>query len=846
MARASAALAELYSENENTRIAAARSQAQRALQLAPDSLEAGLAAATVELSLLKAEPAAIRTLLEGLLRRAPRDYRILILLAKTEGMNSDTPDALRWLADAEAAPGGKARSLLRQAWHYWGANRLRESLAAVERSLAAQPLTEAYNLKLMLLTVIGDSEGARQWLKRIPPMILREDRPAVIAYEALYYAHQPDEALRVVQAVPREILEEGRYFNVRALLAGEALLMAGKPRAAEIEFRAALKVIDERLAANPRHSRLWHERGQAQLYLGDRAAAEQSFITASELGGLSVTALAVQTQLLGKTEETLALIDRALQRTASRWPSALRRFKIHPVFAPLRENPRFQQLIARAESWLAEELQTAAAPPAVTASPFATPVKPDDKSIAVLAFANLSDDKANEYFSDGISEELLNVLAKVPGLKVPARTSAFSFKGKNTPVPEIAKQLGVAYVVDGSVRKAGEKVRITAQLIQAADGFHVWSDTFTRDLKDIFAVQDEIAGRIAAELSLKLGVTTAAAKTAVNPDAFELYVQARQAWNLRTPAGLEQAERLLHRALKLEPKWARAHAALADVWLSQAIERRKIGSFGQRHSPEFARLRAQVDRALALDPDLAEARATLGNLLQLSAQFEAGERELRRAVTLNPNYASGHQWLGRVLQSTARFDEAREALARAAALDPLSPRILDNYAALLQDVGRDAEAMALVERALVLQPDALQATMWKIMGLSTLGRHDEAVALLRRHPFDGTTYVAEALRVLVRAGLKAEAEQMLERNPDTDRFRALAAVGRPQDALDAVQLDRINILTFSLGFIDPDYDSLRQDPRYVSLLAQLGMTEAHARARTWRAAHPLPATPPQP
>ena len=169
-------------------------------------------------------------------------------------------------------------------------------------------------------------------------------------------------------------------------------------------------------------------------------------------------------------------------------------------------------------------------PPAVSA-PAVT-----DKSVAVLAFANLSDDKSNEYFSDGISEELLNVLAKVPGLKVSARTSAFYFKGKEVPIPEIAKQLGVAYVVEGSVRKAGDKVRITAQLIKAADGFHVWSDTFTRDLKDVFVVQDEIAGLIAGNLELKMGMS--AHSPVINPQAFDLYLQGRQAWNLRTPEGL--------------------------------------------------------------------------------------------------------------------------------------------------------------------------------------------------------------------------------------------------------------------------------------------------------------------
>ena len=152
-------------------------------------------------------------------------------------------------------------------------------------------------------------------------------------------------------------------------------------------------------------------------------------------------------------------------------------------------------------------------------------------------------------------------------LKVSARTSAFSFKGKGVAIPEIARQLGVGYVVEGSVRKQGTKVRITAQLIKAADGFHVWSDTFTRDLKDIFAVQDEIAGLVAKNLEAKLGATTRSA--AVDVRAFELYMQGRAAWNRRNAEGFDRAEGLLRQALDLAPDFARAHAALADVWMIQ-------------------------------------------------------------------------------------------------------------------------------------------------------------------------------------------------------------------------------------------------------------------------------------
>ncbi|MDI1250021.1 MAG: TIR domain-containing protein, partial [Lacunisphaera sp.] len=235
-----------------------------------------------------------------------------------------------------------------------------------------------------------------------------------------------------------------------------------------------------------------------------------------------------------------------------------------------------------------------ATPVAASASePKPAPTAPalDEKSVAVLAFADLSEARNNEYFSDGVSEELLNVLAKVSGLRVAARTSAFFFKGKNLPIAEIAAKLNVAYVVEGSVQRAGERVKITAQLIKAADGYHVWSESFTRDAKDVFAVQDEIAGLIAKQLSLKLGASSAAATAAVNPEAFEFFVQARQAWNQRTARAYARAEVLLQRALDLDPDFVRARALLALVWTFQAVERKELGLFSQRDAPGVGRLR---------------------------------------------------------------------------------------------------------------------------------------------------------------------------------------------------------------------------------------------------------------
>jgi len=499
-----------------------------------------------------------------------------------------------------------------------------------------------------------------------------------------------------------------------------------------------------------------------------------------------------------------------------------------------------------------EEAAQRSAPPTPVVTPDPKPQIPDpvrppsatDKSIAVLAFADLSEARNNEYFSDGISEELLNVLAKIPGLRVAARTSAFFFKGKNLPIPEIAAKLNVAYVVEGSVQRAGERVKITAQLIKAADGYHVWSESFTRDAKDVFAVQDEIAGLIAKQLSLRLGTSSAATTAAVNPEAFELFVQARQGWNQRTAEGYARAEALLQRALDLDPNFARARALLALVWNFQAVEQRELGLFGQRNSPVVTRIRAETDRALALDPNLAEAHTALGYLHWLTWRTEDAVRELRFAISLNPSYATAYQFLGRRLLSDGRLDEGEAMMRRATELDPLSHRILDNYFIPLGHQKRYAEALAVVDRALVLQPESLQARVWKTLCLSHLDRHDEALALLKNTPWAGSSHQHFVITVLVRAGLTAEAEAVLARMPREDssgnRASALARLGRPEEALAAMDPATTNISTAAELLYSENYDAIRADPRFVKFLATLGLTEAHARAQAWRAAQPLP------
>jgi len=377
---------------------------------------------------------------------------------------------------------------------------------------------------------------------------------------------------------------------------------------------------------------------------------------------------------------------------------------------------------------------------------------PDAKSVAVLAFANLSDDKANEYFSDGISEELLNVLAKIPGLKVAARTSAFYFKGKEVPIPEIAKQLGVAYVVEGSVRKQGDKVRIAAQLIKAADGFHVWSDTFTRDLKDIFAVQDEIAGLVVERLSHEIlqGATSAPIHSQVATQvraaargrtadvrAYELFLRARYAQNQQSREGLDEALKLYREAVVRDPVFAQA-------WTQLSVTASLAAGAGFLAAPAgFAEARAAAERAMAIEPELAEAHAALC---------------LIRAF---------HDW---------DWTGAKAASERALALAPENTDILNAAVAVAIAVGDESRALALAHHSMEIDRLNTQTGVFLTIALYEFGRFEEMetaarnVVQLSAASRAGQNYLGLALYF---QGKLSAAEEQAARVPDPSSRRLL-------------------------------------------------------------------------
>ena len=358
----------------------------------------------------------------------------------------------------------------------------------------------------------------------------------------------------------------------------------------------------------------------------------------------------------------------------------------------------------------------------------AAPAAISAQSVAVLAFANLSDDKNNEYFSDGISEELLNVLAKMPELKVSARTSAFHFKGKDTPIPEIARQLGVAYVVEGSVRKSGDKVRITAQLIKAADGFHVWSETYDRDLKDIFAVQDEIAGRIAKTLSAKLGLARPSAVT-TNLNAYNLYLQARANLAKRVYANLELARQQFESALALDPDYSPARAGLATTYSLLPSYARSFTL--ARNRELYGRAMREARLVLEKEPGNAEAWMIIGYVDMLFEwRWKEASEAYARALALAPNDAEVANFAGDYFRVVQERPGLPAMEARALELNPLNPA---NH----WDLGyayftlRDYEhAVRHAQDAVALSPDSYDAYYCLVWSLGSLKRFDEMRAVI--------------------------------------------------------------------------------------------------------------------
>ena len=460
-----------------------------------------------------------------------------------------------------------------------------------------------------------------------------------------------------------------------------------------------------------------------------------------------------------------------------------------------------------------------------------------EKSIAVLPFDNLSDDKSNAYFTEGVQDEILTRLAKVADLKVIARASTQRFKSAPENLPDIAKQLGVANILEGSVQKVGDQVRVNVQLINALTNAHLWADIYDRKLTDIFAVESEIAKSIADTLQAKLSSSAEhvlASRPTENPEAHELYLKGRYFWNRRTGVNLQKAANYFQQAIGKDPAYALAYSGLADCHVLLPA----YAELGSNPRDELPKALEAARKAVELDDTLGEAHTSLARALASDLQLPAAMSEFKRAIELNPNYATAHQWFGECLQSQGHLEEALAELKRAQELDPLSLIINSVLGFALDTVGKSDEAIAQLHRTLEIDPNFINAYGQLGNVLEHRGRLNEAIVEYEKcynpmapDPVD----LANRAAAYFLAGRKAEAQQ------DWDKLKSLSerqyvpaysmavvqvAFGNKDEAIRLLEKsyeDRAPFDSADLGWILVDHrlDPLRSDPRFKKLVMRI-------------------------
>ena len=452
-----------------------------------------------------------------------------------------------------------------------------------------------------------------------------------------------------------------------------------------------------------------------------------------------------------------------------------------------------------------------------------------DKSIAVLPFADMSEKKDQEYMSDGIAEELLNLLAQVPELKVIARTSSFAFKGEKIEIAEIAKKLNVANVLEGSIRKSGDTLRISAQLIRASDSTHLWSETYDRPVDDIFKVQDEIANAIVQALQIRLagGEVSRRKGGTLNREAYQLYLRAMSALNQNTKESLNAADAQLEQAIQLDPGYGMAWYALSTVYSM------KTDNGWLAPTEGWERVRQLAQHALQLSPDLAEAHARLQWIyLSWDWDWSAAEAEGQQALAIDPANPIALLAAGRLSATLGRYDDSEKQLRAALVLDPLNTYLIWNLGFSYYRAGRFAESEGLYRKLLELEPGFLWTRSYLGKTLLAQGKPDAALLMVQQEADEATRLWFLPI-VLQAAAHQAEADEALQAQiaqwADTGAFfvamtyayrgdhdRALEWLERAYRQKDA-SLDEI------VG--EPLFSNLADDPRYKAFLRKMNLPE---------------------
>ena len=736
-------------DRSDERVALARRYAERAVQLAPNDAEALAALGSY---VARSDQARAVELLNQAIALKPTEPFFYRQRDNAMFNNAQVP-AAEAMASAEKTAAlfpNDALAHYELARHYRDLGRGAEMEQELDRTIAITPIANAVVWKSRIaLWVRGDPAEMKALIDRVPARVRSLERVVFSRWAYAMATGQWTEGRNALDDLTSNWIEDFDYIGPKALLAAQLLEQQGKPELARLQYEAALAELRARQARTPGNATLrslevWIAHGLGRdeeartlnrtrletirrpyqfaalsdwwfsaipccLLIGDRATALTLIREAVTSSGPA--AASDRAERLGEgAPETAAAGGRAALRM---------RVKFDPRMAPFRGDPEIQALLAEPAG------KSAAAAPNI-----------DDKSVAVLAFANLSDDKANEYFSDGISEELLTVLQKIPGLHVAARTSAFFFKGKSATAQEIGEKLGVATLVEGSVRKAGNSVRITARLSRAATGEQLWSESYTRDLKDVFAVQSELAETIVGQLRGQFG--GAATKSEIqaqvqaaekggtkNVEAHELYLQGKYFLNRATLQDTARATALLQRAVELDPNFALAWAALSGAgWF-----RGGYGLNRQDFDEGFALARRAADQAVAIEPALAAGHIARLDL-QAAVDFDwAGAREsLRRAQALAPDDVAVIFRGAQLAYSFGQMDRAVDLIRKTGALDPVNPLVYTNAGYIFLSLRRFDEAIAAFNRVRELSPESPWGHAGIAMALVGAGRNDEARA----------------------------------------------------------------------------------------------------------------------
>jgi len=702
------------------------------------------------------------------------------------------------------------------------------------------PLHDSGEAKGFLYYVMPfvDGESLRDRLRREQQLPIEEAvRIAREVATALSHAHSHDVVHRDIK--PENILLSGGEAVVADFGIARAIVAAG----AETLTDTGLAVGTPGYMSPEQATGAEHLDGRSDVYslgcvLYEMLAGHPPFLGTTAQEVLARHSLDAVPPLRTIRPELPQAVEHAVRKAlakspADRWrtPAALSEALAQAVAPPSlpRRAARSIGLVAAGASLLATGYAL------LSRRPVGGPSGESAHSIAVLPFVNIGADPANEPFSDGMSEELITALAKVADLRVTARTSAFSFKGKAVDIREIGSKLNVSYVLEGSVRRAGPQLRVSAQLINAATGYHLWSDEYDRDARDVFTVQDEIARAIVEALRVKLSGAanaTLVKPSTENPEAHDLYLQGRYFFAKRDSTSLRKAQDYFERAIQKDSSYALAWAGLSDAYSHTGV----FGYVPPR--AVYAKAKTAALRALALDSALAEAHTSLGFIaLFYDWDWPTAGRELDRALALDPRYPDAHLFHGWYFVATNRMDDAIREVQTAVNLDPFSSVNNARLASMLFLARRYDDVLAQSRRVMELdsmfqghagRAELARAYLW-------LGRCAEALAAQEGRPglavavwvgLLGYTYArcgrrAQALAELDRLGAEARQGRFVSHLALAMIHAGLGDNERALAELDSAYVERAWGM-FTLR-VDPAFDGLRADPRFSRLLKKVGL-----------------------